>query len=492
MIAPGTGDTLHRLEDNRMRGPFLLPTSATLLCVFAAAGTTATAAPAARPPNFIVVFCDNLGYGDIGCFGSKKNRTPNLDRMAAEGMRLTSFYATSGVCTPSRASLMTGCYPRRVNMHEGDGGRVVLFPAARKGLHPDEITIAEVLKERGYATACIGKWHLGDQPPFLPTRQGFDLYFGIPYSDDMVGDRRPGWPPLPLMRGEKVVEAPADRDTLTRRYTEEAIRFITEHRDAPFIVYLPQAMPGSTQGGFASERFRGRSDNGIYGDTIEELDWSQGEILAALKRLELDQSTLVIWTSDNGTLNRRMGSNRPLSGWLGSTMEGAMRVPCIMRWPGKIPAGTTCDELCTTMDLLPTFARLAGAAPPGDRIVDGHDIWPLMSGQEGAESPYEAFFYYMMPQLQAVRSGKWKLHLPLEKKWISYGGRTKAAPARLYDVVADPGETKDLAEAHPEVVRRLRGLAERARADLGDVGRPGENQRPAAFVEAARPQTLTP
>jgi arylsulfatase A-like enzyme len=448
----------------------------------------ADSAPVDRPPNFIVVFCDNLGYGDIGPFGSEVHRTPHLDRMADEGLRLTSFYVTSGVCTPSRASLMTGCYPRRVNMHEDEDGRVVLFPAARKGLHPSEITLAEVLKSRGYATACIGKWHLGDQPRFLPTRQGFDLYFGIPYSDDMTADRRPGWPPLPLMRGETVVEAPADRNTLTRRYTDEAIRFITEHRDEPFFVYLPQAMPGSTQGGFATERFRGRSANGIYGDMIEELDWSQGRILAALKRLNLDERTLVIWTSDNGSYNRRMGSNRPLAGWLGSTMEGAMRVPCIVRWPGKVPAGAASDELCTTMDLLPTFAELAGAELPKDRTIDGHDIGPILFGRPSAESPYDAFYYYMMPQLQAVRSGKWKLHLPLEHKWVNFSGRTRPSPARLYDLKADIGETTNLAEEHPEIVRRLSGLAEQARRELGDWKRKGQGQRPAGMVDSPAPR----
>lgn len=448
------------------------------------------AAEAKRPPNFVVVFCDNLGYGDIGCFGSELHRTPNLDRMADEGLRLTSFYVASGVCTPSRASLMTGCYPRRVNMHEDENGRVVLFPAARKGLNPNEMTIAEVLKRRGYATACIGKWHLGDQPRFLPTRQGFDQYFGIPYSDDMTADRRPGWPPLPLMRGERVVEAPAERNMLTRRYTEEAIRFISERRDTPFFVYLPHAMPGSTQGGFAGERFRGRSANGIYGDMIEELDWSQGELLAALKRLGLDENTLVIWTSDNGSYNRRMGSNRPLAGWLGSTMEGAMRVPCIVRWPGRVPAGAVSDEICTTMDLLPTIAALAEAESPRDRAIDGHDIRPILFGRDGANSPYEAFYYYMMPQLQAVRAGRWKLHLPLDEKWVNFSGKTQSSPAKLYDLDTDIGETTNVADNHPEVVARLRQLAEKARRDLGDWKREGANQRPAAYVDRATPRVL--
>ncbi|MCH5378301.1 MAG: sulfatase, partial [Planctomycetes bacterium] len=425
---------------------------------------TAAADP---PPNIILIVVDNLGYGDVGCFGSTLHRTPHIDRMAAEGVRFTDFYVTSGVCTPSRASIMTGCYPRRVNMHVDEHGGQVLRAVARKGLHPDEITIAEVLKPRGYATAIIGKWHLGDQPPFLPTRQGFDSYFGIPYSDDMTAHpKRPGWPPLPLMEGERVIEAPPDRNLLTRRYTERSIEFIEANQDRPFFLYLPQAMPGSTGAPFASEAFRGKSANGPWGDSVEELDWSTGEILAALKRLDLDERTLVIWTSDNGAPRRNppQGSNLPLAGWGYTTAEGGMRVPCVMRWPGKIPPGITCRELCTTMDFLPTFAQLAGAAVPTDRIIDGHDIWPLMSGEPDAHSPYEAFYYYYLGQLQAVRSGKWKLYLPLAKWWRSFRGDTEPAVARLYDLVADLGETHNLAEERPEVVARLSPRIEQAAA----------------------------
>jgi arylsulfatase A len=464
-----------------------------LLALIAPPTSSAVAQTAAHGrPNVLVILCDNLGYGDVGCFGSTRNRTPHLDRMAAEGMRLTSFYVTSGVCTPSRASLMTGCYPRRVGLHVSSSGAPVLRAVDRKGLAPQEITVAEVLHKAGYATACIGKWHLGDQPPFLPTRQGFDEYFGIPYSDDMTARVVNGvvWPELPLMRGEKVVEAPADRDTLTRRYTEETIRFITAHRDRPWFVYLPQAMPGSTNRPFASAAFRGRSSNGAYGDAVEELDWSTGEILAALRRLGLDRRTLVVWTSDNGAVDRQHGSNRPLSGWGYTTMEGAMRVPCIVRWPGHVPAGATCAELCTTMDLLPTLARLAGTAPPTDRILDGKDIGPLLTAVPGARSPHEAFYYYYLEQLQAVRSGRWKLHLPLPAKWQNFRGITKPSQAELYDVESDLGETRNVAAAHPDVVARLLALAERARQDLGDVGRPGRGQRSAGWVENPQPQLL--
>jgi arylsulfatase A len=460
-----------------------------------AAEPASDAAAGDRPPNFVVMFCDNLGYGAVGCFGSTLHRTPNLDRMAEEGTRFTSFYVTSGVCTPSRASLMTGCYPRRVSMHSTDPDGAVLRPVSPNGLHPDEITIAEALKQRGYATGIIGKWHLGDQPPFLPTRQGFDFWFGIPYSDDMVHThprgRERGWPPLPLVRNEKVIEAPADRDTLVRRCTEEAIEFIRRCRDEPFFVYVPHITPGSTQASFASRAFRGKSANGLYGDAVEELDWSLGEMLAALKELDLDERTLVIWTSDNGALRRDppQGSNAPLRGWLGSTLEGAMRVPCVVRWPGKVPAGSVCDEIVTTMDLLPTFARLAGTTEPQDRIIDGRDVRPLLAGRPNARSPHEAFYYYDGPQLQAVRSGKWKLHLPLENKrrGVRDGGPSQA---ELYDLDADIGETTNVADRHPKVVRRLTALADKAREDLGDLDRDGKNQRPAGWVDHPQPLVM--
>lgn len=455
---------------------------------------TASAAHAqpAPKPNFIVILCDNLGYGDVGCFGSKLHRTPHIDDMARQGVRLTDFYATSGVCTPSRASLMTGCYPRRVSMHVADDGRPVLSPVSKKGLNPDEITIAELLSAQGYATACIGKWHLGDQPPFLPRRQGFDYYFGIPYSDDMTERPQSGWPPLPLMENEKVIEAPVDRNLLTRRYTHKAIEFIRANKDKPFFVYLPHAMPGSTTAPFAGEAFRGKSANGPWGDAVEELDWSTGEILDALKQLGLDGRTLVIWTSDNGAPRRNptQGLNTPLSGWGYTATEGGQRVPCIMRRPGQIPAGITCGQLCTTMDLLPTLARLAGTEPPKDRIIDGRDIWPLMAGDAEARSPHEAFYYYYMEQLQAVRSGRWKLHLPLEAKWTSFRGDTTSSEAELYDLTADVGETRNLAAEHPDVVGRLLALAKKAREDLGDVGRPGKGQRPAGMVTNPTPRVL--
>ncbi|MBE3096460.1 MAG: sulfatase [Planctomycetes bacterium] len=445
-----------------------------------------------RPPNIILILCDNLGYGDVGAFGNTVHRTPHIDRLAAEGVRLTHFYSTSGVCTPSRASIMTGCYPRRINLHADEHGALVLQPIARKGLNPDEVTVAEVLKSRGYATAIIGKWHLGDQPRFLPTRQGFDAYLGIPYSDDMTA--RPGqpWPPLPLMRDERVIDAPVDRTTLTGRYTEEAVRFITAHRDRPFFLFLSHATPGSTTKPDVGDAFRGKSKNGAWGDSVEELDWSTGELMAALARLGLDEKTLVVWTSDNGAPRRQppQGSNAPLAGWGYTTDEGGMRIPCIAHWTGRIPPGRTCAELATTMDFLPTFARLAGAEPPKDRVIDGHDIGPLLAAAPGAASPYEAFYFYDQDQLQAVRAGRWKLYLPLPNK----KGRGRKVPASgpglLFDLVADVAEKHNVAAEHLDVVERLTALVGNARDDLGDGPTPGKHQRPAGWEPNPTPRVM--
>lgn len=449
-------------------------------------------------PNVILLFMDNLGYGDIGCYGSNLHRTPNLDRMAAEGMRLTSFYSTSGVCTPSRASLMTGCYPRRVNLQKSGNGRCVLFPDDSKGLHPNEITIASLLKSQGYATSCIGKWHLGDQIPFLPTRHGFDEFFGVPYSEDMVPreDRRE-WPELPLMRGEQVVEAPVDRSFLTKRYTEEGIRFLKENRDRPFFLYMPQAMPGSCAEPFASPGFQGKSKNGIYGDAVEELDWSAGEILKTVQELGLDDNTLVIWTSDNGAVRHDppQGSNAPLKGWGYDTSEGGQRMPCIVRWSGVVPAGVVRDDLTTTMDILPTVATLTGTTAPADRTIDGHDIGGMLQNHPDFRSSYddEGFFYYFVDQLQAVRAGQWKLYLGLDKKLNNLGSnydRAEPFALELYDVRNDIGETTEVSAEYPEIVKRLRSLADKAREELGDWDRAGVGQREAGYVENPTPRVL--
>ncbi|MBS3771304.1 MAG: sulfatase [Bacteroidales bacterium] len=460
-------------------------------------------------PNIILIYCDNLGYGDIEPFGAEVNRTPNLNRMAREGRRFTHFCVTAGVCTPSRASLMTGCYAQRVGMDYNPRDGNVLRPVSPYGLNPNEITIADVLRKQDYATKIIGKWHLGDQPEFLPTRQGFDSFFGLPYSDDMteatgkrIGDRLGGaqWPPLPLMEDESIIEAPANRNLLTQRETERALEFIEQQQDHPFFLYLPHNMPGSTTEPFAGPRFQGRSANGPWGDVIEELDWSLGQILDKLEHLGLEGQTLVIWTSDNGAplasgvnpdsphYSPRRGSNLPLHGEGYTTAEGSFRVPTIMWWPGKIPAGTICNELCTTMDILPTLANLAGTEPPKDRIIDGHDIRPLMFARSGAESPYEVFYYYQGKQLQAVRSGRWKLFLPVDNfsRHPHFGSEEEAEPL-LFDVVNDISSSLNVADQHPEVVQRLMDFAEDAREDLGDKGIIGKNERPHGHLDNPGP-----
>lgn len=442
----------------------------------------------AAPPNIILIFCDDLGYGDLGCYGSTKNRTPHIDSLARDGRKFSQFYSSSPVCTPSRASLLTGCYPRRVGMHEDFTGHWVLIPRSRRGLHPDEVTVAEALKAKGYATACIGKWHLGDQPEHLPTKHGFDHYYGIPYSNDMQSKGR-GDPPLPLVRQEAVIEAPADQATLTERYTKEAVRFIEANREKPFFLYLPHTFPHLPL--FASPRFHGKSANGRYGDSVEEIDWSTGELLKTLEHHGLSQNTIVIFTSDNGSNGRNGGSNKPLAGAKGGTMEGGMRVPMLIRWPKMIPAGSSCDALCSTMDFLPTFCALVGAALP-TRPLDGHNILPLLTAEK-ATSPYDAFYYYRRRQLQAVRWGDWKLHLDLPKtypRWTSAKQIGKARPGKLVNLKDDLQEETDLSQQHPEIVKRLQALAEAVSDTLGNEGRAGSQQRPALTLETATPMTL--
>lgn len=447
----------------------------------------------AEKPNVIIFFCDNLGYGDIEPFGSKVNRTPYLNRMVIEGRKFTSFYVTAGVCTPSRASMMTGCYPQRVGMHLNPRDGYVIRPISPYGLNPNEITVAEVLKEQGYKTGLIGKWHLGDQTPFLPLAQGFDYFFGIPYSDDMtrdvgqrLGDRYDGyrWPELPLMLNNKVIEAGVDRNLLTKRYTEKALDFINQSKESPFFLYLPQAMPGSTKTPFSSEAFRGKSKGGLWGDSVEELDWSIGQIMNELVRLGIDQNTLLIFTSDNGapmtedSSSIEIGTNKPLFGRGYTTAEGAFRVPAIMWWPGTIPAGTVCTEFMSTMDILPTLASLSGAQTPKDRIIDGFNNRSLILGKKGAKSPYKVFYYYNADQLQAVKSGPWKLFLPL-RDFVQHPHFKKGEGGKplLFNVEEDISSAHNLAEKHPEIVSRLMVLAEKGRQDLGDTNRPGANQR---------------
>jgi arylsulfatase A-like enzyme len=433
-----------------------------------------------------------MGYGDIGPFGSKLNRTPNLDRMAAEGVKLTSFYAAP-VCTPSRAQMMTGCYAKRVSMPN------VIFPSCPTGLSTQEKTVAALLKARGYATMCIGKWHLGDQPEFLPTQHGFDHYLGLPYSNDMGGPVRPAKgkgkvgrrppPPLPLVQDAQVIEAPADQSKLTARYTREAVKFITANKDRPFFLYFPHTAvhvplhPG--------EAFAGKSANGAYGDWVEEVDWSVGRVLAALRDLKLERNTLVLFTSDNGpwlTQGKNGGVAGPLRGGKGSTWEGGMREPTIAWWPDKIPAGTVCDAPASEIDVLPTLVRLAGGDVPTDRVIDGRDIWPLMAGQS-QQSPHEALFYFNGNQLQAVRCGPWKLAIAPQSE--ATAKKSPPIPAslespRLYNLDSDLGETTDVAAQHADVVKRLQGHVAKMDADLGVKG-VGPGVRPCGRVENPKP-----
>ena len=426
-----------------------------------------------RPPNFVIIYADDLGYNDLSCYGSKLINTPRLDRMAAEGVRFTDFYSAAAVCTPSRAALLTGCYPPRVSLP------AVLNPSSNIGISDKEITLAELLKSRGYATACIGKWHLGHHKRFLPTRHGFDYYYGLPYSNDMP---RPG-NPVPLIRNEQIIEQPVVQETLTERYTQQAIEFITRNRNRPFFLYLPHTMPHVPLS--VSPRFAGKSKAGLYGDVVECIDWSTGEILDTLAKLGLDEDTLVMFSSDNGpwlSQKEHGGSALPLRAGKGTTWEGGMREPGIFRWPGRIRAGRTCREIAATIDILPTFAALAGAQTPNDRIIDGRDISPLLF-EENARSPHDAFFYYWQYELHAVRSGKWKLVLEHTPR-----GSTEKVPQQLFDLEADIGETTDVSRQYPSVVNRLLAHVERMRQDLGDqlMGMPGRNRRPAGSVPEAK------
>lgn len=460
----------------------------TLLLLSIVMCSLATSALAGDRPNFVVVFIDDLGYADVGCFGSNQIRTPNLDRMAEEGMKFTDFYAQP-ICGPSRAALMTGCYPLRVAERDNKKN-------THPVLHENEITLAEVLKSAGYATACFGKWDLathsqrGFVPALMPNHQGFDYFFGTPTSNDGFVD---------LYRNETRIEEKADMNTLTRRYTDEAIAFIERHRDEPFFVYIPHTMPHTKLG--ASTDFRGKSPRGLYGDVVEEIDHETGRLLDAVNDLGLDEKTVVLFTSDNGpwliknkdrldgTLpSDHGGSAGHLRSGKVSTWEGGVRVPTIVRWPGRVPAGTNCDSLATTMDVLPTFAALAGAAVPTDRVIDGTDISSLLGGRFEEADDEKAYYYYLRTHLQAVRQGPWKLHLPRPAKrpWLdSFALNRHIAPVDditleeplLFNLEDDPSETNDIAAQHPEVVAELLTLAEKARADIGDYDRIGEGAR---------------
>lgn len=457
-------------------------------------------------PNVVIIFIDDMGYADIGPFGATDYPTPNLDRMAAEGRRFTDFHAATAVCSASRAALLTGCYPERVSISGA------LFPSAKHGLNPDELTIAELCKQQGYATAAFGKWHLGHLKPFLPLQHGFDEYFGLPYSNDMwpqpdvAGEPLSGFrrkmPPLPLYEGNRVVNPEVtaeDQAQLTTWYTERAVKFIERNRENPFFVYVPYTMVHIPI--FVSAKFKGKSGAGLYGDVVMELDWSVGQILDTLKRTGIDDKTLVVFTSDNGpwlTYGNHAGSAGPLREGKGTMFEGGYREPCVMRWPGKIPADSSCDEFATTMDLLPTIAKLIGAEISADRPIDGKDIWPLLSGHEDAVSPHDAFYCYNGGALHAVRDRRWKLHFPHNYRTLagkpggsgghSVGYKQANIGLELFDLKSDVGETTNVAKDYPMVVARLMAEAEIARSKLGDklTKRVGSEVRPHGSLELSK------
>ncbi|MBI4624274.1 MAG: sulfatase [Verrucomicrobia bacterium] len=466
---------------------------AALLC------SRALAATAAQLPNIVIIFTDDQGYADVGVFGAKGFQTPNLDRMAGEGRKFTNFHVSQAVCSASRAALLTGCYSNRIGIHGALGS------TAPHGLAAAEMTLAELLKQKGYATGMAGKWHLGRAKQQLPVHHGFDEYLGLPYSNDMWPINRATHPGLPLIeRDEPIKEnlGPEDQEQLTTQYTERAVAFIDKNKDRPFFFYLAHSMPHVPL--HVSAKFKGKSERGLYGDVIMEIDWSVGEVLRAIDRNGLSDNTLVIFTSDNGpwlNFGTHAGSTGPLREGKGTAWEGGTRVPCIMRWPGKFAAGTTSDDMVMTIDLFPTIAALTGAKLPEHKI-DGLDVWPILTGRKGAKNPHDGYaFYYQQNQLQAVATGdgRWKLYLPhtyrslaggpggTEGRSVPYGNRTVDQP-QLYDLQADLGETSDIAAAHPEIVQRLLAFADKTRDDLGDalLKRTGRGVRPADRVGATK------
>ena len=465
-----------------------------LLCVVTLIWTASSGGSrvaAQRPPNFVIVYADDMGYADIGPFSAKtgaaRPRTPNLDRMAAEGVRLTNFYVAQAVCSASRMALLTGNYPNRV------GIQGALNHTATYGINADEKTIAEVLKPRGYATAIYGKWHLGHEKPFLPTRHGFDEYFGLPYSNDMW-PRHPQqknfYPDLPLIENDTVVKLDPDQSQLTTWYTEHAVSFIERNRDKPFFLYVAHSMPHVPL--FVSSKFSGKTPDGLYGDVIAEIDWSVGRILETLRKTGMDDRTLVIFASDNGpwlSYGNNAGSAGPFREGKGTTFEGGVRVPFIARWPGQVATGVTSDVPSMTIDLLPTLAGLAGAPVSSDRIIDGRDAWPVIAGKRDAKAPHDVLYFYWGAELHAVRRGRWKLHVPHPYQALESAGNDgtpgkyvrRELELSLFDLDADVGETTNVLAQHPDVVKQLMEDVERAREDLGDAltKRVGKNVRPA-------------
>jgi arylsulfatase A-like enzyme len=474
---------------------------ASLALLIAAVGYLhiAPASAAAPRPNVVLIFIDDMGYGDVGFNGATVPKTPNLDQMAAEGMKFTDFYVGCAVCSGSRTALLTGCHYQRLSMN------AVLFPNSNRGLHPDEVTLADMLKAAGYRTACVGKWHLGHLPPCLPTNQGFDSYWGIPYSNDMwidpanrladdiviregltLADLKAGHKKknvVPILRDEEVIEYPADQTTITKRYTEQAIRFITEKRDEPFFLYLPHTMVHLP---LAVSKAFDNPDQALITNAIEEVDWSVGEILKAVKAAGIAENTLVVFTSDNGAA---VGSSLPLRAKKGSVYDGGIREPTLMWWPGNIPAASVCSEVAASIDMMPTLTKLCGGELP-KRKIDGKDIWPLMSGAKDAKSPHDA--YVLMHGPGTVRSGKWKFYPWPEGRGKQSRDNAKWKPSpdpvQLYDTRADIGETTNVAAAHPEIVSRLQAAYDAHVAEIKANQRPtAELVRPADAISAARP-----
>lgn len=418
-------------------------------------------------PNFIIIITDDQGYNDLGCYGSQRIETPHIDRMAAEGMKFTAFYATAPICTPTRASLMTGCYPSRVGLG------TPLHTPDKIGLHENEVTLAELLQQRGYATACIGKWHLGHHPTFYPTRHGFDYYYGTPLGHCFLADqlRKRGEYSDLFLKNEEQVPFPPIAD-LTEELTAQALRWIEANSAGPFFLCLTHPMPHGPVA--ASKRFKGTSRGGLYGDAVETIDWSTGEILRQLEQLELDRRTIVAFTSDNGAATGSwgtdatwFGSNKPFRGHKQQGWEGGLRVPCVFWGPGQIPAGSVCSELATTMDFLPTFAAMAGVPLPTDRVIDGEDIRDLLTGTPGAASPYDAFIYHVRFGKRAgVRMGEWKLLIDVE------AGTWRHRGIALYNLARDPGEIENVAEQNPRIVKKLKKRLDAFERDLKAHSRP--------------------
>jgi arylsulfatase A len=432
-----------------------------------------------RQPNIVIIFTDDQGYADVGTFGAKGFTTPNLDKMAAEGIRFTNFYAAQAVCSASRAALLTGCYPNRI------GIRGALNHRAKHGIHENEMTIADLVKQKNYATAIYGKWHLGHHPQFLPMQHGFDDYFGLPYSNDMWPyhpTAGKNYPDLPLMDKDQVVEYNSDMSTLTTRYTERAVNFIEKNKDRPFFLYLAHSMPHVPLG--VSNKFKGKSEQGMYGDVIMEIDWSVGQVLETLQKNGLENNTLVIFTSDNGpwlSYGDHAGSALPLREGKGTTWDGGQREPCVMKWPVKIPAGSICPEPAMTIDILPTIAEIIGGQLP-NHPIDGLSIVPLLTGDQKTKSPHDGLYFYWGEDLQAIRSGKWKLHFPHTYRTLS--GRPGGSGGQpvpydqaktefaLYDLETDIGEKNNLLEQHPEIVEKLKMMAIAFDEDLKANTRP--------------------